>query len=91
MTTFHRIDGPPPAGAGAGARYVSFTKGATDVLLDRCTNMMTSAGLQPMDAGDIAPVNDRMAAEGLRVLAVGVRFWDTLPDRSVPPERRDRT
>jgi Ca2+-transporting ATPase len=79
MTTVHRIDGPPPAGSGAGARYVSFTKGATDVLLDRCANVMTSSGLQHMDTGRIIPVNDRMAAEGLRVLAIGVRFWETLP------------
>jgi Ca2+-transporting ATPase len=79
MTTVHRIDGTGPAGGEGRARYVSFTKGATDVLLARCSSILTSAGLRPMDTDDMARVNDRMAAEGLRVLAIGARFWDSLP------------
>ncbi len=75
MTTLHRWrDG----------KFVSFTKGAIDVLLDKLTDSLTDAGLQPVDAGDIQKVNERMAADGLRVLGIAMRTWDALPDDLSP-------
>ena len=42
MTTFHRRqDG----------KFVSFTKGAIDVLLDKSTGILTNGGIQAVDAG----------------------------------------
>ncbi len=64
MTTFHkRPDG----------KFVSFTKGAADVLAGK-----TDAS-QP-SAGDMLEANERMAAGGMRVLGIGMRAWEMLPD-----------
>ena len=69
MTTFHKWrDG-----------FVSFTKGAVDVLLDATVNLATSEGVKTCDAGEIRMINERMAAEGLRVLCIAMRRWDFLP------------
>jgi Ca2+-transporting ATPase len=70
MTTFHR--------RGDGS-FVSFTKGAMDVLLDRAEAMAARGGSIPLDAGALEQVNGRMAADGLRVLAIAMRKWDDLP------------
>lgn len=75
MTTFHKM---PQGPAG---KYVSFTKGAIDVLLDRSPSVLTSAGRKPLDAAAIIGINDRMAAEGLRVLGVAMKEWDLLPEQ----------
>jgi len=75
MTTLHRWrDG----------KFVSFTKGAIDVLLDKITDSTNDAGLKPVDAGDIQKVNERMAADGLRVLGIAMRTWDEVPDDLSP-------
>ncbi|MEW6666607.1 MAG: cation-translocating P-type ATPase [Thermodesulfobacteriota bacterium] len=71
MTTLHR--------RGSGG-YVSFTKGAADVLAERSMQILTSGGLRPLDASEIKRWNEEMAAEGLRVLGVAMKKWDTLPD-----------
>jgi Ca2+-transporting ATPase len=86
MTTFHKREGHAAGdpGTDAAARYISFTKGATDVLLDRCSAVMTSGGLRPIAADEFVGMNDRMAADGLRVLAVGMRTWDALPTDLAP-------
>ena len=75
MTTLHR---------GRDGKFVSFTKGAIDVLLDKLTDSLTGGGLQPVDAGNIQEVNERMAADGLRVLGIAMRTWDALPDDLSP-------
>ncbi len=51
MTTFHRMPADSPLISGApedlsAGGYVSFTKGAIDVLLDKSINILTSAGLR---------------------------------------------
>jgi Ca2+-transporting ATPase len=72
MTTFHsRPDGG----------YVSFTKGAVDVLLDKTRDMLTSEDSRPVDRKEIEKNSDRMAADGLRILCIGMRQWETLPPR----------
>jgi Ca2+-transporting ATPase len=74
MTTFHKM----PLG------YVSFTKGAADVLLDASVNILTSEGLKGLDADEVRRVNERLAAEGLRVLGAAMRRWDALPEDMSP-------
>jgi len=74
MTTFHDMPQGPDG------KFVSFTKGAIDVLLDRSTSVLTSAGRKELDAALITGINDRLAAEGLRVLGIAMKTWESLPD-----------
>jgi Ca2+-transporting ATPase len=59
--------------------YISFTKGGVDVLLDRAENILTSDGLKPLNMQELHKINERMAADGLRVLCIAMRKWDSLP------------
>ncbi|HEX5164390.1 MAG TPA: HAD-IC family P-type ATPase, partial [Thermomicrobiales bacterium] len=75
MATFHRIqtdDGSPVVRC--------FVKGAPDVLLSRSTTGLGAAGtpedIDPYRAR-VMEENDRLASEGLRVLAVGYRDFDS--------------
>jgi len=70
MTTIHQT----PDG------IVSFTKGAVEVVVEHATLMMTGAGEVAPDRAVIVSVSERMAEAGLRVLAVGLRRWDRLPE-----------
>lgn len=75
MTTFHTWgDG----------EIVSFTKGAVEVLTDKSSHVLTSGGLKPIDVQEISKINERMAADGLRVLAVAMRRWESLPPHQTP-------
>jgi P-type Ca2+ transporter type 2C len=79
MATFHEMDGVVRC----------FVKGAPDVLLARSTRYMGADGQShAMTADDPAKVlaeNDRLAGEGLRVLAVARRDFDAATfDGSVP-------
>ncbi len=85
MTTFHKIPSSPPFDKGgiigpAGAtKYLSFTKGAVEIVLDRSVSVFTSEGIRDIEAGEILAVSDRIASDGLRVMAVGMRIWDEVP------------
>jgi Ca2+-transporting ATPase len=70
MTTIH------PWGGG----FISFTKGAVDVLLEKSSSLLTSAGKHRLDAAAVAGINEKMASDGLRVLGVAMRKWDRLPE-----------
>jgi Ca2+-transporting ATPase len=61
MTTFHSHDN----------KIISFTKGAPDILLQRCA-YIDLAAMQKQ-------VND-MAARGHRILGFAYRYWDVLPE-----------
>lgn len=50
---------------------ISITKGAPDIILERCVNA----------SKDILAANDAMAGEALRVLAVAVRKWPKMPEK----------
>ncbi len=76
MTTFHRMH----------KGYVSFTKGALDVLLEASVNVLTSRGLKVVDADEVRRVNEAMAAEGLRVICVATRRWDAIPAQMSPED-----
>lgn len=66
MTTLHAVDG--------GVR--AYTKGAPEVVLPRCTRVLTSDGVVPLDddvRDALLAVTHDFASEALRVLAVAVR------------------
>jgi P-type Ca2+ transporter type 2C len=75
MSTLHQ----DPAGG-----YLSYTKGAVEVILERCRDVATASGTAELDARGIEAVSERMAGDGLRVLALGTRRWSTLPDDETP-------
>jgi len=81
MTTFHRLPGSEVRGQGLGdkGKYVSFTKGAVDVLIDKSVNILTAEGLRAADVQELHRMNEKMAADGLRVLCIAMRSWDALP------------
>ncbi len=83
MTTFHRwaVDSRQSAIGGA---VISFTKGAVEVILDRSTGVFTSEGIKPLDRPAIEKVSERIAADGLRAMAIGMRTWERLPDDRSP-------
>ncbi len=70
MTTFHLLDG----------ELVAFSKGAPETVLQHCARQLGPGGLAPLGTNTIEKVTERMAADGLRVLAVGYRVWPELPD-----------
>lgn len=61
MTTFHPFQN----------KIISFTKGAPDVLLNRCVDV---------DTGKLKQEVDKMASKGLRILGFAWRSWDSLPE-----------
>lgn len=71
MTTVHEVDGS----------YIAITKGAPDVLLERCTQVWKTK-VASMDAAakeKIQALNAQMADDALRVLAVAYQKLDALP------------
>ncbi|MBI5664722.1 MAG: cation-translocating P-type ATPase [Nitrospirae bacterium] len=96
MTTFHkgsRVKGQGAKGSDSStldpgpmtlAPFISFTKGAIDVLIDKSDNILTAEGLKDIDREGILRTSERMAADGLRVLCIAMRNWDRLPDDMSP-------
>jgi Ca2+-transporting ATPase len=82
MTTFHRWFGAPEGRQTiAASLYVSFTKGAVESIIDRSTDVFTSNGVVPLDRKAAEAISERIAADGLRVMAIGMRTWEqSLPD-----------
>lgn len=80
MTTFHSD----------GTVFEAFTKGAPESVLPRCTATWSPSGPQPLDARTILAEADRLAAQGLRVLAFASRMWPQLPDASDDAESIER-
>jgi len=77
MTTFHSREG----------MIYSFTKGAPDVLLGRCSQIIAPDGTLPLDretAEKTAAVNAGWAGEGQRVLGIAFRKWSALPEEMAP-------
>ena len=52
-------------------KILSITKGGPDVILSRSNNV---------NMAEIMKYNDEMATDALRVLAVGIRYWDAIPE-----------
>ncbi len=76
MTTFHR----------GGEEIVAFTKGAPEVMLALCDKTLVSDAPGSIDRESLASHAERMATEGLRVLAVACRIWKTIPPEPTPEE-----
>jgi P-type Ca2+ transporter type 2C len=68
MTTFHRTRDG----------FIAYTKGAPEAVIPRCRD------LERAGHDKLLAVAEAMAGEGLRVLAVGGRRWDTLPEDGDP-------
>ena len=78
MTTFHRL---PDGGIRA------FVKGAPDILLNRCKNLLIRDDIHDLAAkekDDISFANSAMARQALRVLAVGYRDFPAVPENLDP-------
>ena len=71
MTTIHAM----PDG-----KFISFTKGAIEALTDRSFHVLTAEGPKSIDSEELHRVNERMSADGLRVLGIGMRIWNKLPE-----------
>lgn len=72
MSTVHFTDG----------KYIQYTKGAPDVILDRCTSYMKDGKPVPMTEEyrqEVIKGNKAMADKALRVLACAQRIWDSEP------------
>ncbi len=66
----------------SGEQYIQFTKGAPDVILDRCTTYFKDGQALPMTAeykAEILKNNKAMADKALRVLACAQRIWNDEP------------
>ncbi|MFZ5557895.1 MAG: cation-translocating P-type ATPase [Pseudomonadota bacterium] len=79
MTTVHR----------EGGRLVSFTKGAPEAVLPRCTRILTGDGVRPLDPDAELDRAEEMARRGLRVLAFAHREWPKMPPMAAPDEVED--
>jgi len=69
MTTVHRQQ----------EGFVAYTKGAPENMLPLCIRQLTAEGEVALSHDEILARAERMAAEGLRVLAVAQRYWPALP------------
>lgn len=73
MTTVHA----------AGDRFISYTKGALDVILERSAQELNAqakpSSLNPEQKVKIAGKGDELAAQGLRVLGIAYKFYDKKP------------
>ena len=86
MTTVHHLGQYDPtvlAGLEVGEhRYIAFTKGGVDGLLDIASHIWVEGKSQPLDAGwrsKIEASNERLAKKGMRVLGIAFRIMDTIP------------
>ena len=72
MTTVHR----------SGDKWISVTKGAPDVLLEKCSRCLAGNGIVSFDnrrKSEVRLKNGEMAANALRVVAVAFREWAEEP------------
>lgn len=74
MTTLHKKQ--------AGEEIIAFTKGAPEAVLMRCATVLSGDACPSLTARTRRPILDRaerMAADGLRVLALAYRTWPAIP------------
>ena len=73
MTTIHQD----------GDKIIAITKGAPDVFIQRCTHFFDGSSVVPLTLlkkADIEKANEYMAKNALRVIAVGYRSLEALPN-----------
>jgi Ca2+-transporting ATPase len=71
MTTIHR----QPDGT-----FLAVTKGAAEAIIERSDREYVCEHLHPLARNVVVHASDAMAANGLRVLGIGVRRWAALPE-----------
>ena len=79
MSTLHSIDN----------KYIMFTKGALDVVLERVKYIMTSEGIREItdeDKKDILDTNKRLSENGLRVLSFAFKQIDKVRELTLEDE-----
>ena len=74
MTTVHRADGG----------FVAFTKGSPERVVERCATMLVGDEVTAIDRDAVLAEAGRMAASGLRVLALALRRWQDVPELMTP-------
>jgi len=87
MTTIHHLGQYDPeilAGLEVGdTPYIAFTKGSVDGLLDIASHIWVEGKSRPLNAAwrsKIEASNERLAKKGMRVLGVGFRLLDSIPE-----------
>ncbi len=87
MTTVHHLGKYDPtvlSGLEIGdKRYIAFTKGSVDGLLDIASHVWVEGKSLKLDSGwrsRIEAANERLAKKGMRVLAVGFRLLNSIPE-----------
>lgn len=83
MTTFHKNYLPN--------KIVSFTKGAPDVIIDRCNRISINGKVDDLDLNlknQVLKVNSDFSKTALRVLAFAYKEYDNLPD-NISPESNE--
>ncbi len=71
MTTIHKR----PEGT-----LLSITKGAVEILVERARSLLTTHGESPLNKDSVLEVAETMASEGLRVIAIGVKELEEIPE-----------
>ncbi|MGE5172313.1 MAG: cation-translocating P-type ATPase [Betaproteobacteria bacterium] len=81
MTTLHTVSSAGIQGQSPwlNGNVLSFTKGAVEIVLDRCTGVLTAEGIKDIDRSEMSQVSAEIAGQGLRVMAIGMRIWNDLP------------
>lgn len=81
MTTFHKEEGKD---------FVAYTKGAPDILVDRCTHILRRDGkVEPITAQDVELIlqeNKQLAGQAFRVLAMAFKHVNEIPLAPTPEE-----
>ncbi len=87
MTTVHHLGKYDPVVLSgldvSDKRYIAFTKGGVDGLLDITSHVWVEGRQEKLDAGwrsRIEAANERLAKKGMRVLGVGFRMFNTIPE-----------
>jgi len=75
MSTLHR---------GSDGRWLSITKGAAEVVIAASDDQSMANGAVPVERARWVAEAERLARDGLRVLAVGIREYPQRPDRYEP-------
>lgn len=73
MSTVHKVQN----------KYIQYTKGACEILLDRCSGYLSENGIVPMTEeikSKIKSKNKEFADKALRVLGAGFREYDEKPN-----------
>lgn len=67
--------------------YVAFTKGAPDIVIDRCNHILINGKVEKLTESlkdEILNKNSEYAKQALRVLAISMKKWENLPDDQDP-------